>query len=755
MPDLSSFIAQYAKPYDPATDTYRRPPFAAPVKAGKATAIYNAHSYHTKVPPQGIEPYITHYTEPGDLILDPFCGSGMTGVAALKLGRRVILNDLSPAAAHIAYNYCTPVDVDALKREFARIKAAVKDEFDWLYGTTCDRCGGAATIQYTVWSDVFECSRCGADILLWDVARDLQTGDVKRFFTCPACNKEQEKKGLRKVKTVPVCTRAECHNCKPSAVAHNVTNNELRLIAEIESKENPYWYPKDEFPIGRQTRKLIRGMAQITRVDQMYTPRNVWAYAHLWNLAGQAQSERLNTAIRFALTGINNYISKRQGYGTGGGGVSGTLYVPSFTMEKNVGEVAFRKFEKLIELFEQMPTESAYVRIGSAFDLNDVPEKSIDYIFTDPPFGESLQYAELNFIWESWLQQKTVWADDCVMNYVHEKDLPFYEDCMKCAFSEMFRVLKHGRWASVVFHNTDDQVWRAIQNSAQAAGFDLASATMFDKEQKTFNQGNIGKEGAAGFDIVLNLHKPALQISNGISRDGSDWEAKVAEGIANLLSSNPPPEHRTIQFLHSYALRTILGDNQSVQVSLTNLAEILPFYFKQVDGTWYLRGETVSAGKTFDLASDGGALAWLNAILSVEPQTLGEIIPKWQYETAYLKNVEVGRLERLLEQNFWQDKKTGRWRLPTDQERAKLTQVQDIADEAHLRVIRKYLSGESDHRPTQWQLVEWLRFAYKRGAFAEVVGLAAHIDETQVDESFRKEYKKIVTVSRMRIKDKA
>ena len=140
MPDLADFIAKYATPYDPATDTYRCPPFASPVKAGKATAIYNAHSYHTKVPPQGIEPYIAHYTEPGDLVLDPFCGSGMTGVAALTLGRRVILNDLSPAAAHIAYNYCTPVDVAALKREFEQIKAVVKDEFDWLYGTTCDRC---------------------------------------------------------------------------------------------------------------------------------------------------------------------------------------------------------------------------------------------------------------------------------------------------------------------------------------------------------------------------------------------------------------------------------------------------------------------------------------------------------------------------------------------------------------------------------------------------------------------------------------
>lgn len=151
---LAEFLAKHVKPYDPATDDYERPPFAEDIKEGKNDPIYNAHSYHTKVPPRSIIPYILHYTQPGDVVLDPFCGSGMTGVAAQmcanppedlleqfpdlkdRVGPRAcILNDLSPAACHIAYNYNTPVDVDALRREFERIKAAVKDEFDLLYGT--------------------------------------------------------------------------------------------------------------------------------------------------------------------------------------------------------------------------------------------------------------------------------------------------------------------------------------------------------------------------------------------------------------------------------------------------------------------------------------------------------------------------------------------------------------------------------------------------------------------------------------------
>ena len=151
---LSDFLARHVRRYDPANDDYDRPPFAADIKEGKSNSVYNAHSYHTKVPPRSIIPYILHYTQPGDLVLDVFCGSGMAGIAAQmcanppadileqfpelkdRVGPRVCyLNDLSPAACHIAYNYNAPLDVEGLKREFDRIKAAVKEEFNWLYGT--------------------------------------------------------------------------------------------------------------------------------------------------------------------------------------------------------------------------------------------------------------------------------------------------------------------------------------------------------------------------------------------------------------------------------------------------------------------------------------------------------------------------------------------------------------------------------------------------------------------------------------------
>jgi hypothetical protein len=77
---LADFLARHARPYDPATDDYERPPFTDDIKSEGRSPYYNFHYYHTKVPPEVIRDLISHYTQPGDVVLDPFCGSGMTGL---------------------------------------------------------------------------------------------------------------------------------------------------------------------------------------------------------------------------------------------------------------------------------------------------------------------------------------------------------------------------------------------------------------------------------------------------------------------------------------------------------------------------------------------------------------------------------------------------------------------------------------------------------------------------------------------------
>jgi hypothetical protein len=136
--------------------------------------------------------------------------------------------------------------------------------------------------------------------------------------------------------------------------------------------------------------------------------------------------------------------------------------------------------------------------------------------------------------------------------------------------------------------------------------------------------------------------------------------------------------------------------------------------------------------------------------LNAEPQTTGDLIPKWQALTAQIGEVDPGRLERLLEQNFWLDKKTGRWRLPTEVERQKMSAAQDLSAEAHLRIIRKFLDGQLERRPGNRELAEWVRFAYHREAYAEAVALYTQVDEGRLEPEYVRDLRKIVSVCRMK-----
>lgn len=758
--DLAEFVRRFGKPYDPLTDGYRRPPFASPTKASKTTDTYLAHTYHTKVPPQGIEPYIAHYTDRGDLVLDPFCGSGMTGVAALMQERNVILNDLSPAAVHIAYNYCTPVDLLKFKLEFEQIMVAVKDECDWLYGTTCDRCGGPAEIQYSVWSDVLECDRCGAEMNLWDLAFEKNSKSVQSKFACPYCSKLHIKRGLRWLRSDVVLINYECPQCKPRRSSRPPTQQDRQHVDEINKLHIPYWYPTT--PFSDEDWEMWRASHRaygISSVDKFFTKRNLWAYSRYWHEVGKITDGRIRSEFRFLLTSVSNYINKKQGFGTGGGGVTGTLYVPSFVMEKNVYKVISRKFQRFRNFKTRDKSTCAITRIGSATDLAEVPESTVDYIFTDPPFGSNIFYADCNLIWESWLGQFTNQDFEAVVHVKHKNKntLPDYARLMRDAFCEMYRVLKPGRWASVVFHNSDDRIWQTMLDAVDIAGFELAEVNSFDKEQLSFKgvRGAKGLEKVTNKDIVLNLCKPGpnptRRVNGSNAARNGEAEARIAQRLADYLSTNPPAQKRTLQHFWNVVLYEMLADGV-VDVSMEKVGSILLHYFKQVDGQWYLRGENVAGGNVFDLKSDSGAIAWLTAVLSAKPQTIGDLIPSWQSTTATLQGVDVepGRLERLLEQNFWLDKRTNRWRIPTPMEREQMSAAQDISAQAHLRTIRRFLSGDAEQKPNSRELAAWIQFTYNRGAHAETVALYDLLDDSQLEAEYAQTIRKMAQVSRLK-----
>ena len=143
-------------------DDYSVGPFCQPIETTKNSPIFRMHGYHLgKKPYDAVKAYIGHYTLPGDLVLDPFCGSGSTAVAALALRRRAVAIDASPAATFITRFYVAQCDPEDLKKRFERMCRAVEEEMRHLYRTTCHRCNAEGTIHYVIYSNVYSCPRCG------------------------------------------------------------------------------------------------------------------------------------------------------------------------------------------------------------------------------------------------------------------------------------------------------------------------------------------------------------------------------------------------------------------------------------------------------------------------------------------------------------------------------------------------------------------------------------------------------------------
>ena len=191
-PFIADFIKHYGKPHDP-NKPYSREPFAVDVSEGKHDPIYKAHTYHTKVPPKAIEKFLRHYTRTGDVILDPYAGSGMSGVAgSLVGGRTVIQSDLAPAATHIAGGYAQPWDIPSFRRQAQGILEAAKSQSQLRFRAVEDG-RSVGEIKYCVWSDVFVCDSCGESYTFAKAAVNLKEESILSKYHCPICGAIQAK----------------------------------------------------------------------------------------------------------------------------------------------------------------------------------------------------------------------------------------------------------------------------------------------------------------------------------------------------------------------------------------------------------------------------------------------------------------------------------------------------------------------------------------------------------------------------------
>jgi DNA modification methylase len=511
------------------------------ISAGKNTYVYDAHTYHTKVPPQGIGLLIDYYTRPGDVVLDPFCGSGMTGVAAAERGRKVILSDLSPAAAFIAYNLNTPIDPGEYLEAVYRLLEEAAGLEHFLYDTHCRVCRKLAPMLYTVWSYGFICNHCDKEFVLWDVARDerpsVKESKIKSEFDCPHCQVGLRKRALQRTRRYPVLVGYRCCERSLKEATSSPDEYDLAILEKIEARGVPQslWYPTAPFPDGVNTRQPIA--AGITTVDKAYTPRALWAMAHLWDRAQKWPEPEVRDKLLFTLTSLYQRVTVFSEFRFwGGSGNTANFNVPAIMNEQNVFRAFERKANTISWYFKHAAPVARKLQVSaqSASRLAQLPDKSVDYVFTDPPFGGNINYSEMNFLWESWLQVYTDNKEEAIVNKVQKKGFDEYKELLTAAFSEIRRVLKDNGWLTVVFHNSSDKVWMALQKAISEAGFKIKGTQTFDKEHGTFKQ--FVSDNAVGYDLVIHCRKseesgsPSLKEKSGVLEQAKVFVQQAVRG---------------------------------------------------------------------------------------------------------------------------------------------------------------------------------------------------------------------------------
>lgn len=699
-PWLNDFIKQNQ---NQTSSPYLIKPFIGDVSHGKNDAVYNAHSYHTKVPYKAIMRYILHYTKPGDFILDGFSGTGMTGVAAKRcsnindiksLGysikenivwngehqlngigeRNTILLDLSPAAALISQNYNQNFNIHDFEVESRKILKELEQKCSWLYTLESEK-----SINYTVWSDVFLCTSCSSEIVYWDAVVEFEKKNMKKLICCPTCGITLDRKKMERAWTnyYDDVLKTYIKIAKEVPVLTNYSKNKKRyddlnstkqkeLLLKIENYTLNTWFPSERMTNGEESRRNDK--IGITHTHHYYTKRNLIVLSTFYDLI--SKSKYRNQLLFYFQASITRATKTNRFRFGGTGGLSGTLYIPSLKFERNVILLLKNKLRDFLKMLHEHSIVSdsvSYVSTQSLTSLENVSANSIDYIFTDPPFGSNLMYSELNFLWEVWLKILTNNTDEAIVNSVQGKKISHYQKLMENVFKQYFRVLKPNRWITIEFSNSQASVWNSIQDALQNAGFIIADVSALDKKQGSFKA--VTSTVAVKQDLVITAYKPSIEQINKVNTASNSEESSwrfVELHLNNLPIINKfgsIPE-RTPRILFDRMVAYHVRNNIQVPISSADFQKKIVQKFISRDGMIFLDSQVAEYDKerilikefsqmTLFVSDENSAIEWIRQQLLKKTQTRQDLHPNFMKEIQHIsKHEQLPELDDLLSQNF-------------------------------------------------------------------------------------------------------
>lgn len=537
---------------------------------------YWIHKFWARKPFNVTRKYIEHYTEKDDIILDPFCGSGVVPIEGLFLGRKVIGVDLNPLATFLTEMTVVPVNLNKMQEAFEKIKVNVKKKIENLYLTPCRNCGKQAVIISTTW---------------WNSASPTHI-----FMECPYC----EHRGL-----------------------YETTDEDIKRIEDMERKArvelNSYKFPKSKLPLD----------ADVESVDQLFSKRNLLALVMLWKeieaIKNPTIRDLMKTTFTANLEPVSKLVPVRKSRLDRGVVPAGSWYDKRYRVSKNrvEGNVFYyfeHRFKKTFRAKKDSNNEltksgvkykegrtfndltkgkNFIVLTQSATDLRSalakIPNNQVDYILTDPPYADSVQYFDMSTMYTSWLGHKLDFKNEIVINPKRKKKVEGYRKALIKAFKEMHRVLKRNGYCSVWFHYKDPDIWFALLSAAEYAGFEKVALVPQPPAKTSGTQGGNPESAVVGDFIVtfkrLDKARRVLYINSyGLV---VNVEKLVMEETAKLLVGKPEGLYYKDVYNHLIQVMINRGLYHKVKekIEKPKILAILKENFKKEENRWLFNDE--------------------------------------------------------------------------------------------------------------------------------------------------------------------
>ena len=553
--------------------------------------MYVWHKYWSRKTWNVVGEFIRRYSHEQEIVFDPFAGSGVVAIEAVRHKRRAIVCDLNPIASLITELTLRSVDLCALEQAFERVRDVVKTKIEQLYEA--------------------HCVKCGTPLIAACFIREGNEVTEVRYPKCPHCRHRSE-------------------DCAPRP-------EDVAAVQALEKRRIKEWHPRQHlsYPDGTPFKEKQR----YESLDQLFTTRNLQAAAWLHEAIQAEKREEMRQFLMGAFTSMIHLCTRMCHASKPASTNHSTAFSSAWTqqsywhasryMEQNVWtkfESAVIGHQGLLKAKEESNRVLPRVRITDDWRkvlkgdadvavinadciglMRQMPVGCVDYVFTDPPYDASVQYGELSFLWNAWLKKDDCYGDrlmthEIVRNDRQNKSFETYHGLLAESFKGMHKVLRPNRHLTLTFHNPSFKVRNAAVRAGVSAGFDYQAAHHQPLGQVSA-KAMLQPFGSAQGDFYLRFGKLASSRRRAM-KDITEQRFRriVIETCKQVITERAKPTPYTILINHVDPVLARKGLFSSLDSGL-DIEDVL----RDAVGTEF-RVVTRRMGRV------RGALWWLNAV---------------------------------------------------------------------------------------------------------------------------------------------